>query len=136
MICVAGWMSRNQQDVIEYLHEEIRVLKGLPGKKQRFNDGQRQRLAIKGTRLGRKALDRFASLVTPNTLLAWRRRFVAQKYDDTRMRQVARNLIDPMTGTINFRDCSRALSSGTESLNQTILLASQDNNSEASETIE
>jgi hypothetical protein len=25
--CVAGWMNRNQQDVIEYLQEEIRVLR-------------------------------------------------------------------------------------------------------------
>jgi len=51
------------------------------GKKPRFNDGQRRRLATKGKRLGRKTLDRFASLVTPNTLLAWHRRLVAKKYD-------------------------------------------------------
>jgi hypothetical protein len=62
VICVAGWMNRNQQDAIEYLQEEIRELKELMGKKPRFNDGQRQRLAIKGKRLGRKALDRFSSL--------------------------------------------------------------------------
>jgi len=31
VICVAGWMNRNQQDVIEYLQEEIRVLKELLG---------------------------------------------------------------------------------------------------------
>ena len=29
LICIAGWMSRNQQDVIEYLQEEVRVLKEL-----------------------------------------------------------------------------------------------------------
>jgi hypothetical protein len=57
VICVAGWMNRNQQDVIDYLEEEIRVLKELVGPKPRFNDGQRRRLATKGKRLGRKLLD-------------------------------------------------------------------------------
>ena len=27
LICLAGWMNRNQQHVIEYLVEEVRVLK-------------------------------------------------------------------------------------------------------------
>ena len=83
-------MNRNQQDVIEYLQEEIRVLKEQLGQKPRFNDGQRQRLAIKGKRLGRKALDRFSSLVTPNTLLAWHRRLVARKYDGRALRKAGR----------------------------------------------
>ena len=74
-------MNRNQQGVIEFVQEELRVLKELLGQKPRFNDGQRRRLATKGKRLGRKTLDRFASLVTPNTLLAWHRRLVAKKYD-------------------------------------------------------
>jgi transposase InsO family protein len=87
VLCVAGWMNRNQQDVIEYLQEEVRVLQELLGKQPRFNDGQRRRLAIKGKTLGRKTLDRFASLVTPNTLLAWHRRLVAQKYDGSRVRK-------------------------------------------------
>ena len=80
-------MNHNQQDVIEYLQEEIRVLKELLGQKPRFNDGQRRRLAIKGRRLGRKALDRFSSLVTPTTLLAWHRRLVARKYDGSLVRK-------------------------------------------------
>jgi hypothetical protein len=70
VLCTAGWMNRNQQDVIEYSQEEVRVLKELLCKKPRFNDEQRRRLASKAKRLGRTALDRFASLVTPNTLQA------------------------------------------------------------------
>jgi hypothetical protein len=27
LICLAGWMNRNQQDAIEYLREEVRVMK-------------------------------------------------------------------------------------------------------------
>ena len=84
------WMNRNQQSVIEYLREEIRVLKELLGKKPQFNDGQRRRLATKVKRLGRKTLDRFASRVTPNTLLAWHRRLVAQKYDGSIVRKAGR----------------------------------------------
>ena len=83
-------MNRNQQGVIEYLQEEIRVLKELLGKKPRFNDGQRQRLAIKSKRLGSKTLNRFASLVTPNTLLTWHRRLVAKKYDGSFVRKAGR----------------------------------------------
>ena len=54
LLCLAGWMNRNQQDVIEYLQEERRVLKELLGKKTRFNDDQRRRLAGTGKRLGRR----------------------------------------------------------------------------------
>jgi Tfp pilus assembly protein PilN len=50
LICVAGWMNRNQQDVIAYLQEEIRVLREQLDKKPRFNDAQRTRLATKAKR--------------------------------------------------------------------------------------
>ena len=90
IVAVAGWMNRNQQEVIVYLQEEIRVLKEQLGKKPRFNDDQRRRLALKGKRMGRTALNHFASLVTPNTLLAWHRRLVAQKYDSSQSRKAGR----------------------------------------------
>jgi hypothetical protein len=48
-------------------------------------------LATKGKELGRKTLGRFASLVTPNTLLAWHRRLVAQKYDGSTIRKAGRS---------------------------------------------
>ena len=90
VLCVAGWMNRNQQDEIEYLQEEVFILKELLGKPPRFNDGQRRRLAIKRKNLGRRTLDLFASLVTPNTLLVWHRRLVARKYDGSRVRKAGR----------------------------------------------
>src|SRR6266403_3946018 len=68
LICLAGWMNRHQQVVIEYLQEEIRVLKEQLGKRPRFNDEQRRRLAVKGKPVGRKDLLRLASIVTPDTL--------------------------------------------------------------------
>jgi len=90
LICVAGWLNRNQQAVIEYLQEEIRVLREQLDKKLQFNDAQRVRLATKAKRIGRKALNQFATLVTPDTLLAWHRRLIARKYDSSRTRQPGR----------------------------------------------
>src|ERR1700681_2747995 len=92
LICVAGWMNGHQQVVIEYLQEEIRVLKEQLGKRPRFDDDQRRRLALKGKPVGRKGLLRFASIVTPDTLLAWHRRLIAKKYDSSTKRKPGRPL--------------------------------------------
>ena len=44
LVCVAGWMNRRHQAVIEYLQEEVRVLQEQLGKRPRFTDDQRRRL--------------------------------------------------------------------------------------------
>ena len=90
LICFAGWMNRRQQVLIEYLQEEVRVLQAQLGKRPRFTDDQRRRLAVKGKSVGRKGLLRFASIVTPDTLLAWHRRLIATKYDGTKNRGAGR----------------------------------------------
>ncbi len=47
-VIVAGWMSRQQQQVIEYLREENRVLREKLGKKGvLLNDDQRRRVPCK-----------------------------------------------------------------------------------------
>ena len=46
LICLAGWMNRQQRDVIDYLQEEIRVLTEQLGKKPRFTDDQRAGLTV------------------------------------------------------------------------------------------
>jgi putative transposase len=82
LVAVAGWMNQRQQQVIEYLREENRVLREQLGDRRlRFNDDQRRRLAVRAKGLGRKLLAEVASLVTPDTLLAWHRKLIAQKYD-------------------------------------------------------
>jgi hypothetical protein len=48
MSIFAGWVNRSQQDVIEYLEEENRVLREqLGGKRLLLTDAQRRRLAAK-----------------------------------------------------------------------------------------
>jgi hypothetical protein len=84
VIAVAGWMNQRQLQMIDYLREENRVLREqLGGRRLRFNDDQRRRLATKAKALGRKLLSEVAAIVTPETLLAWHRKLVAQKYDGT-----------------------------------------------------
>src|SRR5215467_15697098 len=75
-------MNQQQQDAIDFLREENRILREqLGGRRLRLNDAQRRRLASKAKRLGRKMLAAVATLVTPEILLAWHRKLIAQKYD-------------------------------------------------------
>ena len=82
VIAFAGWVNRFQQDGIEYLKEENRVLREqLGGRRLRFTDAQRRRLAAKARTLGRDGLKEIADLVTPDTLLRWYKELIAKKYD-------------------------------------------------------
>ena len=90
LICRAGGLNRNQQLVIEYLQEEVKVLREQLDKKPRFTEDQRRRLAAKAQKLGRDRLRRFASIVSPKTLLEWHRRLIARKYDGSCRRSPGR----------------------------------------------
>jgi len=82
LLILAGWINHREQDVIEYLRAENRVLREKLGKKRiLLNDDQRRRLAGKGKILGRKILKQMATIVTPDTILRWHRELVAAKWD-------------------------------------------------------
>ena len=88
---LAGWINRQQQEVIEYLKAENHILRDellkATGKKRIIlNDSQRRRLAILGKKLGRKLLGEICCAFSPDTLMRWHRRLIACKYDGSKNR--------------------------------------------------
>ena len=77
VLTMAGWLNRHQEDLIEYLREENRVLREQLGSRPlRLTNAQRRRLAVRGKRLGRRALAEVAGIVTPDTILRWYRSLI------------------------------------------------------------
>src|SRR5499427_979647 len=70
----------------EYLAAENRILRAQLPSRLRLSDAERSTLAEIAKRLGRKALKEVARVAKPDTLLAWDRRLVAQKFDGSRHR--------------------------------------------------
>ena len=87
----AGWMNRAQQNAIDYLKEENRILRDQVGNKRlRLTNAHRRRLAQKAKVVGRAALKALACIVTPDTLLRWHRELIAKKYDGSQQRRPGR----------------------------------------------
>ena len=70
----------------EYLAAENRILRAHLPSRLRLSDPERSTLAEIAKRLGRKALKEIARVAQPDTILAWYRRLVAQKFDGSRQR--------------------------------------------------
>src|SRR2546422_9880387 len=64
-----------------YLVTENRILRQQIKGRVQLTDAERRNLAEIGNQLGKKALEEVAHIVTPDTILGWHRRFVAQKFD-------------------------------------------------------
>src|SRR5262247_1181398 len=87
LVALAGWLNQQQRDVIDYLQEENRVLREQIGARRlRFSDDQRRRLASRARTVGRRLLREFATIVTPDTLLAWHRILIAKQHDGSTRR--------------------------------------------------
>lgn len=90
LLVLAGWVNRQQQDVFEYLLVENRILRQKIGKKRiLLTDQQRRLLAVKGKILGRKMLEKVASIGTPETILRWHRELGARHWDHSERRKKA-----------------------------------------------
>jgi putative transposase len=92
LMLLVGLGTRDQEQVIEYLQSENKVLrellaKGLGGKRIKFTERQRRRLAEFGRRLGWRRLVKYCGVVTPGTIYAWHRRLIAKKYDSSEQRK-------------------------------------------------
>lgn len=71
----------------EYLVTENRILRNQIQGRLRLSNGEPQALAEIGQKLGKKVLEEVATIVTPDTILAWHRKLVAQKFDGSKQRK-------------------------------------------------
>jgi transposase InsO family protein len=71
----------------EYLVTENRILRQQIAGRIRLTDAERTTLAEIGKKLGKQALAEVASIVTPDTILAWHQKLVAKKFDGSRQRK-------------------------------------------------
>ena len=96
---IAGLITKQQQQVIEYLMMENKVLREKIGKKRiLLSDNQRRRLAVKGKALGRKTLSEIETIFSPETILKWHRLLVAKKWDYSKRRgTIGRPQVDKST---------------------------------------
>jgi transposase InsO family protein len=88
----------------EYLVTENRILRRQITGRVQLTDGERRTLAEIGQKLGKQALKEIATIVTPDTILAWHRRLVAQKFDGSPQRKApGRPKIDPVLEALIVR---------------------------------
>src|SRR5262249_47565431 len=70
-----------------YLAAENRILRNQITGRLQLSDGDRQALAEIGQKLGKQTLEEVATIAKPATILAWHRKFVAQKGDGSKRRK-------------------------------------------------
>jgi len=80
--------ARRGMDV-ERARQFLKELDRVRGRRLRFTDAERALLARKAKAVGRKALLELDTIVSPDTLLRWHRRLVAQKWHFAERRSAA-----------------------------------------------
>jgi len=71
----------------EYLAAENRILRAQIKGRLLLSDAEKATLAEIAHRLGRKALEELSAVAKPDTLLAWYRKLIANKFGGSRIRQ-------------------------------------------------
>jgi len=87
LACITGSVEEQLLLRNEYLVEENRILRKQIEGRISLTDAERQTLAEIGKKLGKQALEEVATIVKPDTLLAWHRKWVAQKFDGSKQRR-------------------------------------------------
>jgi len=83
---VTGGVNQELLLQIEYLTAENRILRNKLPAKLRLSDTERATLAAIGKLLGRKAPQEIAGIAKPDTILAWYRKLIANKFDGSQKR--------------------------------------------------
>lgn len=103
MTCIAYCIDKELYNAIDYLKEQVRVLVEQQEKQNKrilLTNRQRMRVASKAKRLSRNMLNKTTVLFTPDTVMGWYRKLIAQKYDGSHNRrkigrpQIAQEVID------------------------------------------
>jgi hypothetical protein len=71
----------------EYLAAENRILRAQIKGRLLLSDGEKATLAEIAHRLGRKALEELSAVAKADTLLAWYRKLIANKFDGSKLRK-------------------------------------------------
>jgi putative transposase len=87
LACITGSVDQELLLRNEYLVTENQMLRQRMKGRVRLTDGERKTLAAIGRQLGKRALEEIATIVKPDTILAWHRKLVAQKFDSTQQRK-------------------------------------------------
>ena len=87
---LAYCIDKELYKAIDYLREQVRVLVEQQEKQNKrilLTNRQRMRVAAKAKRLSRKMLEQCTVLFTPDTVLGWFRKLIAEKYDGSENRK-------------------------------------------------
>ena len=87
--CIAYCIDKELYKAIDYLREQVRVLVEQQEKQNKrilLTNSQRMRVAAKAKRLSRKMLEQCTELFTPDTVMRWYQKLVAEKYDGSQYR--------------------------------------------------
>jgi len=90
--CLAYCIDKELYKAIDYLREQVRVLVEHQEKENKrilLTNNQRMRVAAKAKRLSRKMLEQCTELFTPDTIMCWYRKLIAEKYDGSQSRTYA-----------------------------------------------
>ena len=83
---VTGMVNQELLRQNEYLLAENRILRAHLPSRLLLTDPERSTLAVLGKRLGRRGLEPVTTVAKPETILAWFRKLVAQKFDGSQRR--------------------------------------------------
>jgi transposase len=87
LVYITGSVEEDLLLRIEYLVAENRILRDQVKGRIQLRDTERRTLAEIGKKLSKQALEEVATIVKPDTILAWHRKLVAQKFDGSRYRK-------------------------------------------------
>jgi transposase InsO family protein len=87
LACITGSVEEELLLRNEYLVTENRILRQQIQGRLRLTDAQRRTLAEIGKKLSKQALEEVTTIVKPETILAWHRKLVQQKFDGSAHRK-------------------------------------------------